>query len=78
MEATDALCRAKQVIFEETKLKVELTDGREISVPLVWFPKLMKATEVERNQWRLIAGGVGIHWESLDEDLSVRGLLSHS
>lgn len=56
-------------------LRVVLADGREISVPLVWFPRLQKATPEERGEWRLIGGGVGIHWESVDEDISVESLL---
>ena len=56
-------------------LRVELADGREISVPLNWFPRLRKATRSQRNKWRLIGGGVGIHWEDLDEDISVPALL---
>jgi hypothetical protein len=55
---------------------VLLQDGREVSVPLEWFPRLRDATEEERNSWRLIGGGIGIHWEKLDEDLSVAGLLA--
>ena len=56
-------------------LKVILADGREISAPLVWFPRLQKATEQQRNNWRLIGGGIGIHWEDVDEDISVNSLL---
>ena len=52
-----------------------LTDGRTLSVPLVWFPRLQAATSAERAEWRLIVGGEGIRREFLDEDLSVRGLL---
>jgi hypothetical protein len=57
-------------------LQIQLTDGREISVPLEWFPTLRGATETQRNNWRLIGRGVGIHWEDLDEDISVAGLLA--
>jgi len=56
-------------------LHVQLLDGREISVPLEWFPKLRDATEKQKANWRLIGKGVGIHWEDMDEDLSVAGLL---
>ena len=56
-------------------LHVRLLDGREISAPLEWFPKLREASEDMRNDWRMIGNGVGIHWEALDEDLSVAGLL---
>jgi len=56
-------------------LQVYLSDGRVVSVPIEWFPKLRDASEKERNNWRLIGKGVGIHWEDIDEDLSVAGLL---
>jgi len=58
-------------------LRIELADGREISVPLEWFPSLRDATEAQRSNWRLIGRGVGIHWEDLDEDISVAGLLAY-
>jgi hypothetical protein len=58
-------------------MSVQLSDGRVISVPLEWFPALRKATAKQRNNWRLIGKGVGIHWEDLDEDISVEGLLHH-
>ena len=57
-------------------LSVELSDGRTISVPLEWYPRLTHATEAERNNWRIIGRGHGIHWEDLDEDISVEGLLA--
>lgn len=57
-------------------LSVDLTDGRTISVPLAWFPRLLHSTPEERNKWRLIGGGQGIHWEGIDEDISVEGLLA--
>jgi hypothetical protein len=56
-------------------LHVVLADGREISVPLAWSPRLLAATPEQRSEWRLIGGGVGIHWESVDEDISVESLL---
>lgn len=67
--------RAVGVAIGEDDLTVSLADGRRISVPLVWFPKLLHATPVERSQWRLIGEGQGIHWPDLDEDVSVEGLL---
>ncbi|MHB0979203.1 MAG: DUF2442 domain-containing protein [Thermoleophilia bacterium] len=67
---------AKRVWFDEHMLRVELRDGREIAVPLDWFPSLREASPAQRDAWRLIGGGVGIAWEALDEDLSVAGLLS--
>jgi hypothetical protein len=57
-------------------LYVDLTDGRVIGVPLEWFPSLRDASLDQLNNWRLIGPGVGIHWEELDEDLSVEGLLA--
>ena len=54
---------------------VRLDDGREIAVPLDWFPTLRDASENKKNNWRLIGGGEGIHWEDLDEDILVEGLL---
>jgi len=57
-------------------LHVDLSDGRTISVPLAWYPRLAHGTAEERKKWRLIAHGRGIHWESLDEDISVEGLLA--
>ncbi len=55
---------------------MRLSDGREVSVPLEWYPRLRNATEKQRANWRLIGQGVGIHWEDVDEDISVAGLLS--
>ena len=66
---------AVNVSCTDTVLRVVLADGREISVPLAWSPRLLAATPEERMQWRLIGGGVGIHWESIDEDISVESLL---
>ncbi|MFH1421881.1 MAG: DUF2442 domain-containing protein [Planctomycetota bacterium] len=66
---------ATAVRFEHNHLCVQLSDGREISAPLEWFPKLRDATREQRNNWRLIGGGIGIHWEKIDEDISVAGLL---
>ena len=57
-------------------LRVVLADGREIAVPLVWFPRLVNATPEQRKEWRLIGGGIGIHWEAMDEDISVESLLA--
>jgi len=57
-------------------LRVRLADGREVSAPLVWFPRLQQATPAQRSNWRLIGGGVGIHWPDVDEDISVEGLLA--
>ncbi|OGA13189.1 MAG: hypothetical protein A3D95_05100 [Betaproteobacteria bacterium RIFCSPHIGHO2_12_FULL_69_13] len=67
---------AQSVRITEDTLRVELSDGRAISAPLAWYPRLLHATPAERNGWRLIARGRGIHWESIDEDISVEGLLA--
>jgi len=66
---------ASDVWFDSLMMHIRLLDGREIGVPLEWFPKLRDATETERKKWRLIGKGVGIHWEELDEDISVDALL---
>jgi hypothetical protein len=66
---------ATEVETSEDELTVSLVDGRRISVPLAWFPRLMNATTEERAQYRLIGGGEGIHWPRVDEDISVGGLL---
>ncbi len=66
--ATDVSCNSD-------KLHVVLADGREIAVPLEWYPRLLEATPKERNDWQLLGGGLGIHWESLDEDVTVESLL---
>jgi len=60
----------------DDSLTVELSDGRVISAPLAWYPRLAHGTVAERNNWRLIGAGHGIHWPDLDEDLSVEGLLA--
>ena len=67
---------AERVIVTEDTLSVDLSDGRTISVPLAWFPRLLQSTPEERNNWRLIGRGRGIHWEDIDEDISVEGLLA--
>jgi hypothetical protein len=68
--------RAQQVAVTEDTLTVELVDGRTISVPLGWYPRLSYGTREERHNWRLIGGGEGIHWPDLDEDISVENLLA--
>jgi hypothetical protein len=67
---------AVDVVFTEDELQVTLADGRRVFAPLEWFPRLLRATPDQRTQWRLIGRGVGIHWECLDEDISVRSLLA--
>jgi len=66
---------ATDIWFDELKMFVRLDDGREIAVPIDWFPRLRDATEKQRKNWRLIGGGEGIHWEDIDEDVLVEGLL---
>jgi hypothetical protein len=67
---------AKDVRVTAKGLRVVLADGREILTPLQWFPRLQRATRGQRSKWRLIGGGVVIHWEEIDEDISVEGLLA--
>ena len=66
---------AANVYFDDKRIHVRLSDGREISAPLEWFPRLRHATNEQRQRWELIGHGVGIHWEEIDEDISVAGLL---
>lgn len=67
--------KAVDLWFHDQKLCVRLEDGREIFVPLEWFPRLKNANAKELKAWRFISDGIGIHWEDLDEDLSIDGLL---
>lgn len=67
---------AENVRITDDTLSVELSDGRTISAPLAWFPRLLYAVKEERNNWRLIGRGQGIHWEEIDEDVSVESLLA--
>lgn len=71
-----AIPAAESVTVTNDTLTVELSDGRSLSVPLAWFPRLVHATATERKAWRLIGRGRGIHWEKLDEDISIEGLLA--
>ncbi|MEW6246450.1 MAG: DUF2442 domain-containing protein [Nitrospirota bacterium] len=68
--------KAERVTVTEDTLTVDLSDGRTISVPLAWFPRLLHASPAERKNWRLIGKGQGMHWADLDEDVSVEGLLA--
>jgi len=72
-ERAEAL--AVEVSCSKDSLSVTLTDGRVVSVPLVWFPRLAQASPQRRSEWELIGGGIGVHWEALDEDISVASLL---
>ncbi len=67
--------KAKNVHFTEDTLSVDLLDGRTITVPLAWYPKLLHATPEQINNWKVCSGGYGIHWPDIDEDLSTEGLL---
>ena len=67
---------AERVAVTADTLTAELSDGRTISVPLDWYPRLIHATPQERDNWELIGRGEGIHWPDLDEDISVEGLLA--
>jgi hypothetical protein len=67
--------RVKGVRFTEDTLVVDLMDGRTISVPLAWYPRLLNSTGVQRANWKISAAGYGIHWPEIDEDLSTEGLL---
>ena len=65
----------RDVRFSEDTLSVDLADGRTITVPLVWYPRLLDATPKQRENWQIIGAGYGIHWPDVDEDLSSEGLL---
>ncbi len=67
--------RIVDVVVDEDSLSVRLADGRVISVPLAWYPRLLHASREQREKWELCGGGFGIHWPDLDEDLSSEGLL---
>lgn len=66
---------AQHITVTEDALIVDLTDGRTVSVPLAWYPRLLHGTPEERNNWRLIRKGEGIHWPDLDEDISVENVV---
>ncbi len=67
--------KVKDVRFTDDLLIVDLIDGRTISVPIAWYPKLLHAPREQRNNWQIAGGGFGIHWPDADEDLSTEGLL---
>ena len=75
MSTLIAETRAQNVVVTESTLGVDLNDGRSISVPLAWYPRLLHGTPDERNNWRWIGDREGIHWPDLDEDISVENLL---
>lgn len=71
----DTDLRVMSVVIDDSRLTVELMDGRLIGVPLAWYPRLANATPEQRNHWELAGAGYGIHWPDIDEDLSTEGLL---
>lgn len=71
-----AVPAAMNVAITDDTLTVDLSDGRTISVPLAWYPRLVHGTQAERTAWQLIGRGEGIHWPQLDEDISVEGLIA--
>jgi len=70
--------RVKNVYFTDDAISVDLMDGRTITVPLAWYPRLLNATPEHRQHWQICGGGYGIHWEGIDEDLSTEGMLRGS
>jgi Protein of unknown function (DUF2442) len=68
----------RDVHFSDDTLSVDLVDGRTITVPLVWYPRLLQATPAQRENWEIVGAGYGIHWPDVDEDLSAEGLLRGS
>jgi Protein of unknown function (DUF2442) len=74
--ASKPVADAVDVACTDEELVVTLADGRRVSAPLAWFPRLLRATPAQRRKWRLVGKGVGIHWDDVDEDISVRSLLA--
>ncbi|MBK6324633.1 MAG: DUF2442 domain-containing protein [Chloroflexi bacterium] len=72
---TELHVKASGVSISEDMLTVDLVDGRSLSIPLIWYPRLWHGTDQERQHWEWIGDGVGIHWPDLDEDISIEGLL---
>jgi hypothetical protein len=75
MSTSTADVPVKDIAITENNLTVSLVDGRTITVPLEWFPRLVHATAAERKNWRLIGKGEGLHWPELDEDINIQDLL---
>ena len=67
--------RVVKVSFTDDEISVQLMDGRTITVPLAWYPRLLNATPEQRENWQIAGGGYGLHWPDIDEDLSTEGLL---
>jgi hypothetical protein len=76
MTTLTAEAKAQKVSVGADTLAADLSDGRTISVPLAWYPRLLHGTPEERDNWRLVGDGEGIHWPDLDEDISVENLLA--
>ena len=76
MIPADANLRATAVLMSDDTVTVELDDGRVVSAPLAWYPRLLRGTREERERWRLTGDGEGIHWPSLDEDIKVEHLVA--
>lgn len=76
MNTSHEVPRAERIWFDDDNLWVELTDGRQIGVPLAYFPRLLQGNAEQRAKWEMSGGGTGLHWEELDEDISVPGLLA--
>ena len=75
ISATASDIRVRSVDIDDHQLTVGLMDGRSISVPLAWYPRLLEATPEQRNHYEIAGGGYGLHWPDVDEDLSTEGLL---
>jgi hypothetical protein len=75
MSSFTADVRAQKVWFDEFSFWIMFTDGRQLSVPLAYFPRLHNATPEQRNNFEMSGGGIGLHWDELDEDIHVPGLL---
>lgn len=75
MSSLTADTRANNIVITGERLSVESNDGRSISAPLAWYPRLLHGTPEERNNWRLLGNAEGIHWPDLDEDISIENLL---
>lgn len=75
MTSSNIEAKASRVWFDQENLCVAFYDGRQLFVPLAYFPRLLNATAQQRNQYELSGGGMGIHWDEIDEDISVSGLL---
>jgi hypothetical protein len=73
--STDAAVRVRDVALTRDLVSFALMDGRTISAPIAWFPRLLKGTRRQRANWRIVGAGIGVHWPDIDEDISALGLL---